>query len=57
MAKTIEKWKVIRDSMFDLKWALLAFGVLCLASSVMGQDARYRNVGRNNAEEKIPYSK
>ena len=59
MAKTIEKWKVIRDSMFpDLKWALLvAFGALCLASSVMGQDARYRNVGRNNAEEKIPYSK
>ena len=57
MAKTIEKWKVIRDSMFDLKWAFLAFGVLCLASSVMGQDARYRNVGRNNAEEKIPYSK
>jgi len=58
MARTIEKWKVWQRAMVpSLKWALLvAFGALCVAS-VMGQDARYRNVGRNNDEEKIPYSK
>lgn len=58
MARTIEKWKVWQRAMVpSLKWALLvAFGAICVAS-VMGQDARYRNVGRNNDEEKIPYSK
>ena len=57
MARTIEKWKVWpQRAMSPLKWAVLvALGALCVAS-VMGQDARYRNVGRNNADEKIPYS-
>ena len=56
MARTIEKWKVWQRAMGPLKWAVLvAFAALCVAS-VMGQDARYRNVGRNNADEKIPYS-
>ena len=55
MVRTIEKWKVF-GAMAPWKWAVLAAFLALSVASVMGQDARYRNVGRNNPDEKIPYS-
>ena len=58
MARTgSDKWKVNPGgSMVPWKWGLLVACVALSVTAVMGQDARYRNVGRNNPDEKIPYN-